>query len=68
MDGGPGFWTTLVAAIGLALFLEGAAYALLPEGMRKALVAVLALPAAKLRAAGLTAAGIGALIVFMALG
>lgn len=62
------FWTSLIAAIGLALFIEGAAYALFPEGMRKALVAVLALPAAKLRFAGLTAAGLGALLIFMALG
>lgn len=52
-------------AIGLAIFIEGAAYALLPEGFKKLLVAASSQPAAKLRLMGLTLAAIGVAIVWL---
>lgn len=61
-------WSLLAIAIGLALFLEGAAYALLPSGMKSLLIAMLEQPAAKLRALGLTMAAIGVAIVWLVQG
>lgn len=61
-------WSILIVGIGLALFLEGVAYALLPEGMKVLLVAMLEQPAAKLRGMGLTMAAIGVAIVWLVLG
>jgi len=58
-------WTLLLLGFGLALFLEGAAYALMPEGFKKLLVAASRQPAAKLRVMGLTIAAIGVGIVWL---
>ncbi len=58
-------WSLLIIGIGLALFIEGVAYALLPEGMKALLVAMLEQPAAKLRGMGLTMAAIGVAIVWL---
>ena len=52
-------------ALGLVLALEGALYALFPEGMRRALAMALALPPDQLRVAGLFAALIGVGIVWL---
>jgi len=52
-------------ALGLVLALEGALYALFPDGMRRALAMALALPADQLRIAGLAAAAIGVAIVWL---
>ena len=52
-------------ALGLVLALEGALYALFPDGMRRALAMALALPPDQLRLAGLVAAAIGVGIVWL---
>lgn len=56
----------VLAAIGLMLVLEGALYALFPEGMKRAMAQMQTLPQQHLRMAGLTLAVIGFAIVAMA--
>lgn len=51
--------TDLWTALALALAIEGAAYALFPDGMRRMMAQVLAQPAETLRAAGLAALALG---------
>jgi len=46
----------LLTAIAVALFLEGAAYALFPNAMKKAMLQMLAQPVATLRIAGVLVA------------
>lgn len=55
-------------ALGLVLAVEGALYALFPEGMRRAIAMALALPADQLRVAGLVAAALGVGIVWLVRG
>lgn len=55
-------------ALGLVLAVEGALYALFPEGMRRALAMALALPADQLRLAGLVAALAGVGLVWLVRG
>jgi uncharacterized protein YjeT (DUF2065 family) len=52
-------------AVGLVLALEGALYALFPDGMRRALATAVALPPDQLRIAGLVAAVLGVGIVWL---
>lgn len=59
-------WELLITALGLALFIEGAAYALLPETLRRLLVAALERPVAKLRVMGLTLVAIGVAMIWLA--
>ncbi|TNE65573.1 MAG: DUF2065 domain-containing protein [Alphaproteobacteria bacterium] len=61
-------WTLLITALGLALFIEGVAYALIPDRLRRLLVAMLEQPVAKLRWLGLTLAAIGVAMVWLAQG
>ncbi len=61
-------WKLLLLGLGLALFLEGAAYAIMPESFKKLLIAAAGQPAAKLRIMGLTLAVIGVAIVWMVKG
>ncbi|WP_417458760.1 DUF2065 family protein [Kordiimonas sp.] len=61
-------WEPLLLGLGLALFLEGAAYAIMPESFKKLLIAAAGQPAAKLRIMGLTLAAIGVAIVWMVKG
>jgi len=61
-------WSLLIIGIGLALFIEGVAYALLPAGMKALLIAMLEQPAAKLRGMGLTMAVFGVAIVWLVQG
>lgn len=56
-------WIELLTAIGLLLFLEGAIWAVAPDGMKRLLIAVLEQPAANIRITGLTIAAIGVAIV-----
>jgi hypothetical protein len=56
----------LLKAIGLALALEGALYALFPGAMKRAMSAVLSQPAEQLRYAGLAGATIGVGLVWLA--
>ncbi|NVJ98622.1 MAG: DUF2065 domain-containing protein [Alphaproteobacteria bacterium] len=58
-------WKLLFIGLGLALFIEGVAYAVAPEGFKKLLVAASQQPAAKLRGMGLTLAVIGVGIVWL---
>ena len=51
--------TDLWTALALALAIEGAAYALFPDGMRRMMAQVLAQPTGTLRAAGLAAMALG---------
>ncbi len=60
--------TLLLAALGLAITIEGVLYALFPDAMRRMMVQVLRLPPDTLRAAGLAAAGLGVFVVWLALG
>lgn len=46
----------LLTAVAIALFLEGAAYALFPRAMKKALLHVLAQPLSSLRLTGMVVA------------
>lgn len=58
----------LLAALGLAIAIEGAAYALFPGPMKKMLLRVLAEPPSHLRAAGLAAAVAGVGLVWLVRG
>ncbi len=53
----------LLTALGLMFVLEGAMYALFPEGMRQMMTRVLTLPVKQLRMAGLFLAVFGFVIV-----
>lgn len=57
-----------VAALGLALALEGFLYALFPDKMRQMMAQILAMPAASIRGVGLTAAIMGVGIVWLVRG
>ena len=57
-----------LTALGLALGLEGAAYALFPEQMRRAMETVFASGDAALRRFGLVAALIGLAVVWLVRG
>jgi uncharacterized protein YjeT (DUF2065 family) len=48
-----------LTALALALALEGVAYALFPDAMRRMVASILAMPSASLRMAGLVAATLG---------
>ena len=54
-------WT----ALALVLVIEGALYALFPEGMRRAAARALAVPPQTLRLAGLAAACAGVILVWL---
>lgn len=56
------------AALGVALVLEGAAYALFPEAMKRALATVLAQPQGHLRTVGVAAAAVGVGVVWLVRG
>jgi hypothetical protein len=58
----------LITALGMVLVIEGALYALFPEGMRKMMRQALSLPPQALRAAGLAAAIAGFGIVWLVRG
>jgi len=58
----------LITALGLAITIEGIAYALFPDGMKKMMARVLTLPSANIRAAGLAAAAAGMFILWLVRG
>ena len=58
----------LLAALGLAIALEGLIYALFPRAMKRMMVHVLGQPDGGLRLAGLVAAVIGVVIVWVVRG
>jgi uncharacterized protein YjeT (DUF2065 family) len=53
----------LITALGLMLVMEGAIYALFPEGMKRMMAQMQTMPPQHLRLAGLTLAIIGFAIV-----
>ena len=55
----------LFTALALAVAIEGILYALFPDAMKRMLATVLTQPAANLRAAGLVAATLGVIVVWM---
>lgn len=57
--------TDLLTAIGLMFVLEGASYALFPNGMRKMMEQVLLMPLNHVRIAGFSLTVIGFVIVAM---
>ncbi len=56
----------LLAALGLAVAIEGILYALFPDGMRRMMERVLQLPPRTIRATGLVAAVLGVGLVWLA--
>jgi uncharacterized protein YjeT (DUF2065 family) len=54
-----------LAALGLALAIEGMIYALFPDGMKAMMAQVQAVPAPVLRAGGLAAAALGVAWVWL---
>lgn len=54
-----------ILAGALVLFIEGALYALFPDGMKKMMISVLDTPSHNLRIFGIAAAVIGVLIVWL---
>lgn len=57
--------TAIIIALGLVLVIEGAIYALFPEGMKRMMRIALAQPPARLRAIGLAMALIGLGVVWL---
>ena len=55
----------LATALALVLVIEGALYALFPDGMRRAAARALLVPPQALRLAGLTAACVGVALVWL---
>ena len=55
----------LGAAIGLVLVIEGIIFAAFPLGAKRAMTAVLDIPAGRLRLAGLASAIVGVVIVWV---
>lgn len=58
----------LITALGLAITIEGIAYALFPDGMKKMMAQVITLPSGNIRAAGLAAAAAGIFILWLVRG
>jgi uncharacterized protein YjeT (DUF2065 family) len=58
----------LAAALGLALVIEGAAYALFPQEMKRLVAMLVTQPEGFVRIAGLAAAVIGLMFVILAKG
>jgi uncharacterized protein YjeT (DUF2065 family) len=55
----------VLTALALILVIEGAAYALFPDGMKKMMAAMQDIPASTLRSFGLTATLAGVIIVWL---
>jgi hypothetical protein len=60
--------TDLLAALGLAIALEGMAYALFPAAIKKVMARVFAEPVSTLRYAGVAAATLGVVLVWLVRG
>lgn len=55
----------VLTALALVLVIEGAAYALFPDGIKRAMAAMQQIPASTLRSFGLAAALTGVVIVWL---
>jgi uncharacterized protein YjeT (DUF2065 family) len=58
----------LLVALGLVLVIEGVLYAAFPQGMKQAIAQALNMPDGTLRAVGVSAAGVGVLLVWLVRG
>lgn len=58
----------LLAALGLAIAIEGLVYAIFPDAMKRFMAQVQSQPANQLRRAGLVAAVVGVFVVWLARG
>jgi uncharacterized protein YjeT (DUF2065 family) len=56
----------LVAALGLALAIEGIVFAAFPDGMRRAMYEAAQTPSDRMRVLGLVSAVLGVAVVFIA--
>jgi uncharacterized protein len=56
----------LVAALGLALAIEGIVFASFPDGMRRAMYEAAQTPSDRMRVVGLVSAVLGVAVVFIA--
>jgi uncharacterized protein len=65
LAGDRGSVSDLVTALALVLVLEGALWAISPDGMKRAAVAALGLENQRLRTAGLIAAALGVFLVWL---
>ncbi|HEV2303407.1 MAG TPA: DUF2065 domain-containing protein [Stellaceae bacterium] len=54
-----------LTALALVLVIEGLLYAVFPDGMRRAATRAALIPPSTLRLAGLTAAGVGVVLVWL---
>ena len=59
------FLIAILTAVGLVLVLEGSIYALFPDGMKRMMSQMSYVPPEMLRRAGLVAAVVGAVIVWL---
>lgn len=57
--------TDFLAALGLAVVIEGLVYAAFPDQMKKWLVAIAAMPSPRIRAVALAAAAIGLVLLWV---
>ncbi len=55
----------LATALALAIAIEGMLYALFPDGMKRMMASVFEMPSSNLRAAGLMAAALGVVLVWL---
>jgi len=55
----------IILAVALVFFVEGAIYALFPDGMKRMMISVIEMPAANLRIGGLIAAVIGVFAIWL---
>ncbi len=58
----------LITALALAIAIEGIAYALFPDGMKKMMAQVMTMPSANMRAAGIAAAVAGVFVIWLVRG
>ena len=56
--------TEFLAALALAIVIEGLAYAAFPDQMKKMLASLLATPASSIRAIGLACAAVGLVLLW----
>ncbi|WP_046867860.1 DUF2065 domain-containing protein [Microvirga massiliensis] len=56
----------LIAALGLALAIEGIVFAAFPDGMRRAMYEAAQTPSDRMRVVGLVSAVLGVAVVFIA--
>lgn len=64
----PSGWSDLVTALGLVLVIEGVLLALFPELMKRMVADILTRPSQLLRSAGVAAAALGVLVVWLVRG